>query len=227
MQVLPPLALMISLSGESQSMALRGCKKQTIAAMKKKDVRSLCQDLYVRIVISKEVMDEFASLDHSSLPQELMVWYLLQHVYDAVKDNKLVLYSFLEVLGEVDESVAGELRRQVHKYELAEVVGESQASQSDVSVGVKRSRASISDYKLCELDISLLTGFLAECSHKWEELGIALGLLPHQIEECRKGSSNQIRLHKIIAQWISSDMENPTISKLKNALSSNLVAMHS
>ena len=218
---------MISLSGESQSLALRGCEKQTIAAMKKKDVRSLCQDLYARIVISKEVMDEFASLDHDSLPQELMVRYLLQHVYDAVKDNKLVLYSFLEVLGEVDESVAGELRRQVHKYELAEVVGESQASQSDVSVGVKRSRASISDYKLCELDISLLTGFLAECSHKWEELGIALGLLPHQIEECRKGSSNQIRLHKIIAQWISSDMENPTISKLKNALSSNLVAMHS
>ena len=217
---------MISLSRESQSNALRGCEKQTIAAMKKKDVKSLCQDLYVRIVISKEVMDKFASLDHGSLPQELMIRYLLQHVYDAVKDNKLVLYSFLEVLGEVDESVAGELRREVHKYELAEVVGESQASQSDVSVGGKRSRASISDYKLCELDISLLTGFLAECSHRWEELGIALGLLPHQIEECRKGSSNQIRLYKIITQWIS-NMENPTISKLKNALSSDLVAMHS
>ena len=217
---------MISLSGESQSMALRGCEKQTIAAMKKKDVKSLSQDLYVRIVISKEVMDKFASLDHGSLPQELMVRYLLQHVYNAVKDNKLVLYSFLEVLGEVDESVAGELRREVHKYELAEVVGESQASQSNVSVGVKRSRTSISDYKLCEHDVSLLTAFLAECSHRWEELGIAIGLLPHQIEECRKGSSNQIRLYKIIAQWIS-NMENPTISKLKNALSSNLVAMHS
>ena len=217
---------MISLSGESQSLALRDCEKHTIAAMKKKDVRSLCQDLYARIVISKEVMYKFASLDHGSLSQELMVRYLLQHVYDAVEDDKLVLYSFLEVLGEVDESVAGELRREVHKYELAEVVGESQASQSDVSVGGKRSRASISDYNLCELDISLLTGVLAECSHKWEELGIALGLLPHQIEECRKGFSNQIRLYKIIAQWIS-NMENPTISKLKNALSSNLVAMRS
>ena len=207
-------------------MALWGCEKQTIAAMKKKDVKSLCQDLFVRIVISKEVVDKFASLDHGSLPQELMIRYLLQHVYDAVKDNKLVLYSFLEVLGEVDESVAGELRREVHKYELAEVVEESQASQSDVSVGVKRSRASISDYNLCKLDISLLTAFLAECSHRWEELGIALGLLPHQIEECRNGSSNQIRLYKIIAQWLS-NMEITTISKLKDALSSNMVAMHS
>ena len=217
---------MISLSGESQSMALRGCEKQTIAAMKKKDVKSLSQDLYVRSVISKGVMDKFASLDHGSLPQELMVRYLLQHVYDAMKDNKHVLYLFLEVLDEVDESVAGDLRREVHKYELAEVVGESQASQSDVSVGVKRSRASISDYKLCEQDVSLLTEFLVECSHRWEELGIALRLLQHQIEECRKGFSNQIRLYKIVAQWIS-NMENPTISKLKNALSSNLVAMHS
>ena len=216
---------MISNRRESQSMALRGCEKKTIAAMKKKDVKSLCQDLY-GIVISKEFMDKFASLDHGSLPQELMIRYLLQYVYDAVKDNKLVFYSFLGVLDEVDEGVAGELRREVHKFELAEMVGESQASQSDVSVGVKRSRASISDHNLCEQDVSFLTGFLAECSHRWEELGIALGLLPHQIEECRKGSSNQIRLYKIIGQWIS-NMENPTISKLKNALSSNLVAMHS
>ena len=218
--------LMISLRGERQLLALRGCEKKTIAAMKKKDVRSLCQDLYVRIVISKEVMNKFESLDHGSLPQELLIRYLLQHVYDAVKDSKLVLYSFLDVLSEFDEGVADELRRELHKYELAEIVGESQASQSDVSVGMKRSRASISDYKLCEQDVSLLTAFLAECSHRWEELGIALGLLPHQIEECRKGSSNQIRLYKIIAQWISK-MENPTISKLKDALSSTLVAMHS
>ena len=222
-RVSPFLAiLMTSLSGESQSMALRSCEEKIMAAMKKKNVKSLCQDLYVRTLISKEIMDKFTSLDHDSLPLELMVRYLLQHVYDAVKDNKLV-YSFLNILSEVDGSVADELRIEVHKYKLAELVGESQASQSDVSV---RSRASISGYKLCEHDVSLLTEFLAECSHRWEELGIALGLLPHQIEECRKGSSNQIRLYKIIAQWIS-NMENPTISKLKDALSSSLVAMHS
>ena len=34
---------MISLSGESQSMALRGSEKQTIAAMKKKDVAKVSQ----------------------------------------------------------------------------------------------------------------------------------------------------------------------------------------
>ena len=216
-----PAILMTSLSGENQSLALRGCEEKIIAAMKKKNVKSLCQDLYVRSLISKEIMDKFTSLDHDSLPLELMVRYLLQHVYDAVKDNKL-FYSFLNILSEVDASVAGELNREVHRYELAEM----EASQSDVSIGAKRSRASISDYKLCEQDVSLLTKFLAECSHRWEELGITLDVLPHQIEECRKGTSNQIRLYKIISQWIS-NMENPTISILKNALSCTLVAMHS
>ena len=217
---------MSSLDGKTELKVLQLHEEKLVSVLVKENLVCLSENLYEMMVISKEVKDKFASLDHGSLAQELMIRYLLQHVYDAVEDNKLVLCSFLDVLCEFDEGVAGELRREVHKYELREVVGESQASQSDVSVGVKRSRASISDYKLCEQDVSLLTAFLAECSHRWEELGIALRLLPYQIEECRKGSSNQIRLYKIIAQWIS-DMENPTISKLKDALSGNLVAMQS
>ena len=217
---------MSSLDGKTELKVLQLYEGKLVSVLVKENLGCLSENLYEMMVISKEVKDKFATLDHGSLAQELMIRYLLQHVYDAVEDNKLVLCSFLDVLGEVDERVADELRREVHKYELGDVVRKSQASQSDVSVGVKRSRASISDYKLCEQDVSLLTAFLAECSQRWEELGIALGLLPQQIEECRKGTSNQIRLYKIIAQWIS-NMENPTISKLKNALSSNLVAMHS
>ena len=217
---------MSSLDGKTELKVLQLYEEKLVSVLVKENLGCLSENLYEMMVISKEVKDKFASLDHSSLAQELMIRYLLQHVYNAVEDNKLVLCSFLDVLDEVDELVADKLRREVHKYELGEVVREIQASQSDVSVGAKRSRASISDYKLCEQDVSLLTAFLAECSHRWEELGIALGLLPHQIEECRKGSSNKIRLYKIITQWIS-NMENPTISKLKDALSSNLVAMHS
>ena len=196
------------------------------------------------IVISKEVKDKFASLDHRSLTNEQKVRYLLQHVYDAVKDNKLVWHSFLDVLDEIDkgvagelrgevhkyelaEVVAGELRREVHKYELAEMVGESQASQRGVLVIVKRFRASLGDYRvLCEEDVPKLTELLANGSDKSEELGLSLGLNKSQIIQCQKGCSNIIALSNILLEWIRSSREPCTVNRLKKALSSNLVALN-
>ena len=197
-----------------------------VAALKKEDVMSLCQRLHERVVLSKEVKDKFASLDHDNLKMELMVRYLLQHVYDAVKDNQLVLYSFLEVLGEFDEGVAGELRRELSKYELAEVVGESQASQSDVSVGVKRSRTSIGDNRLCEEDVPKLTELLSGGSYKSEELGLSLKLSKSQVTQCQKGCSNVIALSNVLLEWIRCSKEPCTVNRLKKALASNIVALN-
>ena len=142
-----------------------------------------------------------------------MVRYLLQHVYDAVKDSKLVLYSFLEVLGEFDKSVAGELRRELSKYE---VVGQSQASQSDVSVGVNL---------LCEEDVPELTELLSSGSYKSEELGLSLGLHKNQIIQCQKGCSNMIALSNVLLEWIRCSKEPCTVNRLKKALASNTVAL--
>ena len=211
---------------ESELMVLFSFEGNLVAALKKEDVMALYQRLYERVVISKEVKDKFASLDHDNLKMELMVRYLLQHVYDAVKDNKLVLYSFVEVLSEFDEGVAGELRREVHKYELAEVVGESQASQSDVSVGVKISRTSIGDNWLCEEDVPKLTELLSSGSHKSEELGLSLGLHESQIIQCQKGCSNVIALSNILLEWIRCSKEPCTVNRLKKALASNIVALN-
>ena len=197
-----------------------------VAALKKEYVISLCQNLYERIVISKEIKDIFGSLDHDNLKKELMVRYLLQHVYNAVKDNKLVFYSFLDVLGEFDERVAGELRRELRKYELAEMVGESQASQSDVSVGVKRSRTSIGDNWLSEEDVPKLTELLSSGSHKFKELGVSLGLQESQIIQCQKDCSNVIALSNVLLEWIRSSKEPCTVNRLKKALASNIVALN-
>ena len=198
-----------------------------VAAFKNQDVMSLYQRLYERVVLSEEVKDKFASLDHDNLKTELMVRYLLQHVYNAVKDNKLVLYSFLDVLCEFDEGVAGELRGEVQNYELAEVVGESQASQSGVSVGVKRSRTSIGDNWLCEEDVPKLTELLSSGSHKSEELGLSLGLQESQITQCQKGRSNVIALSKVLLEWIQSSKEPCTVNRLKKALASDMNSMAS
>ena len=215
---------MSSLCGERELSVLLCYEGKLVAALKKEDM-SLCQRLYERVVISKEVKDNFASLDHDNLKMELMVRYLLQHVYDAVKDNKLVLYSFLDVLCEFDERVAGELRREVHKYELAEVVGESQASQRDVSVGVKRSRTSIGDNRLYKEDVPKLTELLSSGSYKSEELGLSLELSKSQITQCHKGCSNMIALSNVLREWIQSSKEPCTVNRLKEALASNIVAL--
>ena len=214
------------MSSESELAVLLRYEGKLVAALKKEDVMSLYQRLYERVVISKEVKDKFASLDHDNLKTELMVRYLLQHVYDAVKDNKLVLYSFLDVLGEFDEGVGGELRRELSKYELAEVVGESRASLSDVSVGVKISQTSIRDSRLCEEDVPKLTELLSSGSHKSEELGLSLGLQESQIIQCQKDRSNVIALYKVLLEWIRCSKEPCTVNRLKKALASNIVALN-
>ena len=211
---------------ESELVVLLRYEGKLVAALKKEDVMSLYQKLHERVVISKGVKDKFASLDHDNLKMELMVRYLLQHVYYAVKYNKLVLYSFLEVLGEFDEGVAGELRRELRKYELVDVVGESQASQSDVSVGVKRSRTSIGDNSLCEEDVPKLTELLSSGSYKSEELGLSLGLHKNQIIQCQKGCSNMIALSNVLLEWIRCSKEPCTVNRLKKALASNIVALN-
>ena len=203
---------MSSVYFESELVVLLGYEGKLVAALKKEDVMSLYQRLYERVVISKEVKDKFASLDHDNLKTELMVRYLLQHVYDAVKHKNLVLYSFVEVLGEFDKGVAGELRRELRKYELLEVVGQS--------------RTSIGDISLCEEDVPELTELLSSGSYKSEELGLSLGLHKNQLIQCHKGCSNMIALSNVLLEWIRCSKEPCTVNRLKEALSSNTVALN-
>ena len=199
---------MSSLCDESELAVLLRFEGNLVAALKKEDVMSVYQRLYERVVISKEVKDKFASLDHDKLKMELMVRYLLQQVYDAVKDNKPVLYSFLKVLGEFDKGLAGELRRELSKYEL---------DQSDVSVR---------DSRLCEEDVPKLTELLSSGSHKSEELGLSLGLHKNQIIQCQKECSNMIALSNVLLEWIRCSKEPCTVNRLKKALASNTVALN-
>ena len=78
----------------------------------------------------------------------------------------------------------------------------------------------MSDRVLFERDIYLLVQTLAEYSHKWEELGIALGLHSYLIEECRQGSTNENRLYNIIHEWVFQIATTPTLSIIRKALES-------
>ena len=204
-------------SGEKESLVLKISERKLLAALKDCSLKILSRELRLNLVISEEVKDKFTSLDHDGVEQEAMVRYLLQHVYDAVKDNKMVFYLFLNVLGEFDGGLPGELRREV------QVVGESQASRSGVSVGVKRSRAATGDYRLDDGDVPLLTGLLANGSDKLEELSLSLGLHKHQIIQCQKGCSNMVGLSNVLLEWIRNSREPCTVHRLKEALASNIV----
>ena len=115
--------------------------------------------------------------------------------------------------------MAGELRREVQNYVLPELVGEGQASL----MGVKRSRATMGDYRLDDGDVPLLTELLANGSYKLEELGLSLSLHKHQIIQCQKGCSNMVGLSNVLLEWIRNSREPCTVYRLKEALASNTV----
>ena len=136
-----------TLEREKELFALNSLEDKLVTALKKKDSRALCERLFEKCVIDKEVQDKFSSLDHVHLKEELKVRYLVQHICDAVKDKKQVYCSFVDVLTEVDEGVVSELDKELHQHELLEVLEDSQVGTSKALVGSERPRASIGEVR--------------------------------------------------------------------------------
>ena len=212
---------------EKEWLALKNFEDQLVTVLKKEDSISLCEKLFEKCVISKEVQDKFSSLDHVSLKEELKVRYLLQHINDAVKDNKLVYHSFIAILTEINEGVVSELNKELHLCELLEVLEDSQVcGTSEALVGSKRPRASIGEVDLCESDVPLLTELLADGADRAEELGVALHLTKSQIKECQKDCSIKMSLSNVILEWIRSSKVGCTLNNLKTALESSFVNLY-
>ena len=72
---------------------------------------------------------------------------------------------------------------------------------------------------LQERDISELLNILAVMSHKWEELGTALGLPKNVREQSRQDRSNILSLGNILREWLSGNGVRPTtLGNLKQKL---------
>ena len=211
---------------EKELFVLMSLEGKLVRALKKEDSTALCEMLFDKCVIGGEVRDKFSSLDHVHLKEELKVRYLVQHIYDAVRDNKLIYHSFVDVLTEVDESTVSKLNEQLRKHELIE---DSQAGTSEALVGSKRPRASIGEVGLCESDVPLLTKLLAGGAHKARKLGLSLKLKKFQIEKCFKDQhERKVILSRVIRKWIrTTNREGCTLNNLKTALESNSVNLYS
>ena len=205
---------------------LQHAEKKLLSALCLKDVTTLSVELLKNRLISKTVKNSFATLDRDNLNVDVRIRYLLQHVYDKVKQNCRCFHAFMEVLlgldlNDVCETLKEELRRWSF---LNDIDTESQLGHS--SQTKKRSRISLGSKILNENDVCILTDILIEASHKWEEIGVSLRLLKYEVEECRKGGSNPLRLSNVVRTWLTSAHINakpPTLDALSRALGSGVV----
>ena len=81
------------------------------------------------------------------------------------------------------------------------------------------------DILLNESHIPCLMEVLVEASHKWEELGIAIGLPRHVISQC-KHDRHILALNNILHEWVSGNYKGTipaTLKKLKLKLASQIV----
>ncbi len=77
-------------------------------------------------------------------------------------------------------------------------------------------------------DIPLLIERIVGGSHKWEAIGIALGLPEYVREECKSAGSNPVKLSKLLSAWISGkyrEAKSTTVHSLKTALDSEIVQL--
>jgi len=215
--------MMSVLEGEGEVLLLKNLEDKLVTVfLKKIDSRDLSDRLNVKCVIAKEVQEKFSNLDDVNLKEELKIRYLLQHIYNAVKDNNHVLNSFVALLTEIDEGMARELNKELCQYK---VIGDSQAGTSEAVVGSKRPRASIGEVSLCESDVKQLTELLTDDADKAEELGVALGLSKAQRMESLKGCSLIVGMSNIILEWIRTQHEPRTLNDLRIALASDTVGL--
>ena len=80
-----------------------------------------------------------------------------------------------------------------------------------------------SGYILKHTDVPHLVKCLTSMSHKWEELGIALGLPPNVREQCRS-NRNILSLEKILSEWVAGQGLQPvSLGQLVKALAGGIV----
>ena len=171
---------------------LQKAEQKLLSDLCLKDLTKLCVELLKHKLISKTVKDSFATLDRDNQDlDDVRIRYLLQHVYDKVKQNCRCFRAFMEVLLRLDLNDTCEtLREELRRWSFLNDI-DTESLLGDSSQTKKRSRISLGSKILNENDVCILIIVLIEASHKWEEIGLSLRLLNYDVEECRKGGNNR------------------------------------
>ena len=182
------------------------------------DLLKLSKQLTKCRVTSKEAHDKFSSLDKDNerLDTDVKVRYLLQQVCEGVRKDGKAYEKLVRELSRFGGAVRG--------------VCEAMRKELDKAEGEKASDEAVtaSDTCLTEKDIPLVVELVVSGSHKWEEIGVALGLPTHVREECRNAGNNVLKLTKVLTEWISGNYEGAklaTLTNLKTVLASKIVQL--
>ena len=200
--------------GNREFNKLQDYKENLVSEVSCAKLVTFSEELYNLFVISREVKDAFALLDHDRLDSKLRARYLLLHVCEGVKRDVKVFYDFLKALAKLGGSADKVSRRLSEELHVSERGAGSESHEKLTTV--------VNDISLSEVDVPILMDSLVEVSNKWEEIGIALGLPRHSISEC-KGSSNAVSLTNILVEWMLCKHKGITLNKLKLTLDSQLV----
>ena len=205
------------------------CEEGLVRVLKKCDLRSLNKKLYCGGVLSHEVKLHFERLDHRSHDEEVLIRFLLFEVYESVRENASLCKPYANVISEFDKDIGEILKHKVDEEEEYEIDDEEGEYEIDSAVGEKRGRANrenVGDIIVSKEDVKDLMKLLASGVLKWKEVGMILGLKPHQLAECGKEDSYAAKLFHVINEWLDSSKENCTVQKLKEALQSSIVNLY-
>ena len=189
------------------------------------NLEELSLELRKHVVISREVHESFASLDHDRLGTDVRIRYLLQHVYSTVKENVHYFNCFLDVVDKVGLSDLYKYLREV--YDTWKFLDEVEASECLNESG-KRTCKGLEEKELDEKRCRILAELLASGSQKWEEIGTSLGLPQHELKACSHKDTYPMKLCSVLSRWseIKSGSVSPcTLKRLCVALKSELVGL--
>ena len=201
---------------------LRDFEDELVSLLCKENTREFCDKLFEGCLLSNEMYNLFASLDHSRIKSQLQVRYLVKLASKEVITNPGVggnLIEILDMLKSVPSSLIVKLQK-ILAENYSDLMGDSDALGGASATTAMGEGKEERDTVFTQEDVGRLTEWLATVSHKWVEIAISLGLREHERADC-KGESNIISLSRSIEHWINN--YNATVKKLTDTLSSETV----
>ena len=198
-------------------------KELLISSLLEVDLVQVSKKLFANNIICEPTKNKLISLDYEYLDPKLCIRYLLQNVFESVKDvqvwetNKYDVSKwnrFVQVL----INLGGKAKRVGMKLKEAGTLLELQVGQNDMT----KHNSSLLKVK----DVKKLMDVLYKYAYKWEAICIALNLPRYVMEECRKGRTDIIKLNDVLYNWIVSqhpDTESATLHSLNQALGGPIV----
>ncbi len=198
------------MSSETQWWVLLQHLEELESILDTADLYKLSQDLLKKKVLSED-SGKFASLDPdpNHLEQEVKVRYLLQHVFERVREDGKVYNRLVKVLSRLGGRVRDE----------CDAMNREVAKESTTCGGDRNDEIALKD-------VPHLVKCLVSSSHLWEEIGIALEIPKYKQVDCGEGEDCVSRLNNILTAYVQADYEgarSATLRRLKEALASDIV----